>query len=174
MPCKDAKYKPSAFEAKPLKSTFTASPLHSVLFNLQLSGHWGASTPDLGQTLQEDLLGNVKQDLPSKPALKPITWLWSSSRPDLIISSIISILPTPHSAYLHKDILKIIQHLARHKNIYPTGAKKKLWLSDKTVAAIVAGVWNVAAHNLGATMARSVSNLLSIHTMVLFMDKLGS
>ncbi|CDW97829.1 hypothetical protein [Sporisorium scitamineum] len=74
---------------------------------------------------------------------------------------------------LLKEVMKIMRYLARQKHMYPTSSQKKLWISDDTVAAFRAGVWNIAAHDVSPKGARSIPNLLSVHTMVIFLDELG-
>lgn len=74
--------------------------------------------------------------------------------------------------HLRKDTFKIIRYLARRKHIYPTGVRKKQWVSTDTVAAMRAGVWTVAANDVSSG-ARSVPSLLFLHAIIMFLDKFG-
>ncbi|KAJ1035275.1 hypothetical protein NDA13_000695 [Ustilago tritici] len=57
--------------------------------------------------------------------------------------------------------------------LYPTGKLKKVWISDDTVAAIRAGIWNSVAHDISPAGARSVQNLLSLQLIIIFLSELG-
>ncbi len=70
------------------------------------------------------------------------------------------------------NVVRIIEHLGR-EGYYPTGQLKKFWITDDTVAALSAAVWNVLGTDVSSTGARSVANLLSLHTMVLLLDQCG-
>ncbi|SYW82415.1 uncharacterized protein UBRO2_04537 [Ustilago bromivora] len=57
--------------------------------------------------------------------------------------------------------------------LYPTGKLKKVWISDDTVAAVRAGIWNSVAHDISPAGARSVQNLLSLQLIIIFLSELG-
>lgn len=48
-------------------------------------------------------------------------------------------------------------------------ALRKDWIADDTVAAVRAGVWTALAHDISAAGALLIQNLLSVHTMVMFL-----
>lgn len=64
---------------------------------------------------------------------------------------------------LRKDVLDIMRYLARQKRLYPTGVPKELWISDDTVAALRASIWDAIAHDASAMGVRSNQYLLSVH-----------
>lgn len=73
-----------------------------------------------------------------------------------------------------ESVLKIMNHLARHKRLYPTGQRKKRWITDDHIAALRGAVWSAAAHDVGSNCgAHSIVNLLSIHLIIMFLHELG-
>ncbi|KAJ1033555.1 hypothetical protein NDA13_001543 [Ustilago tritici] len=112
---------------------------------------------------QEEQIINISK--PAPPGFTPLALEMLKGKLYNILRhlAIANIIPRPG---LSHDILKFSRYTARRRGLYPTGKLKKVWISDDTVAAVRAGVWNSFTHDISPAGARSVQNLLSLQLII--------
>lgn len=93
---------------------------------------------------EEDVLDAEEEEIINDAhyTLAALLWFSSPSKPSLKMSSATS--PTSSTC---KEVLKLLSCAARRRGICSAGKQKKVWISDDTVAAKRAGVWNSTTHD---------------------------
>ena len=102
---------------------------------------------------EEQIINNTK---PAPPGITPLALGTLRNKISNILRhlSIAKIFPRPG---LRRDVLKLCRYAARRMGLYPTGKLKKVWISDDTVAAVRAGIWNSVAHDISPGLCRTCS-----------------